>query len=621
MALMGNTDVEAALTSGSMQFRDDGSSFSSLPDSVQDQEPFFQSAYSQSQTQLDHKQAQKEFLYKETVSLLPMIHKKLKAKAYTQGGQDFEMLFEFFDANHDGMLTNEELRVAVRRNLGIPPAVLSDRHIRLVFNALDEDKSGSLELGEFVDFLIRGPAALKITEEMVEAATKDIKLTTDQKMPWLKRRQKALTSLKRMYPRRLGREVHEKEPETDFGWVPEVSHRAEVKLSDGAWHACEVTAGPSLLDGTFTVNLPEVVSTGRTLVKRGRLVPEVLSGADLILTQKWKKTQKKDPLAALNKVDTFPCRKHAYVPLSQLRPQMLHRHSGKLGPEFDVGDEVEAEDRATRRWYPATVTAQPNLRRKQTATTVTEYDVAYAQPVFGNERHRVTLEAARTGLETRVRRRAGASERAEALCIGLRSSSEAQRCVAAAEARSLARERQNHAALREAKLHDALAYALELYHKQQQQGQGQGQGQSGGGGGSRPTTAISASVRIKTPGTPTRAIHTPERRVATPEFPAAASTASAAAATQQEQKQKQAAETLTLDAAPSPSLLETAAAAVGGGGLTQSAPSLLLPPIVKSPSPQKVDLDTAQRRRKELFINLSSALRMLKQKKVGKYFS
>ena len=55
--------------------------------------------------------------------------------------------------------------------------------------------------------------------------------------------------------------------------------------------------------------------------------------------------------------------------------------------------------------------------------------------------------------------------------------------------------------------------------------------------------------------------------------------------------------------------------------MTQSAPSLLLPPIVKSPSPQKVDLDTAQRRRKELFINLSSALRMLKQKKVGKYFS
>ena len=544
--------------------------------------PSFTSAYSNASFSKAHDSAQKEWLYRETLSLLPLIHAKIEAKAYTAGGQDFEMLFEYFDLNRDGKLTNEELRIAVRRNLGIPPAVLSDRHIRLVFNALDEDRSGSLELAEFINFIMKGPEALQITEEMVVNATKEIKLTRDQKMPWLKRQHKAVKALKKMYPRRLGHVKHEKEPETDYGWVPEVSHGAEVKLADGEWHTCEISAGPSLVDGSYTVKLPELKPTSRTLVKGGRLVPEVLTGANLVLAKKWAKTQKKDPLAALNKVDTYPTRMHAYVSLDNLRPIMLKRHHGKNGPEFEIGDEVEAQDRASQRWYPASVIAQPDLRKKQTAATLGEYDVEFNAAVFGNERHRRVTQTNLEALKIPVRRRAGVGERAEAVCIGLRSSSEAQRCVAAAEARSLARDRLHHAELNTANLPGALEYALDIFLKQQSATPS-----------SRPTTG--AFARIMTPGTPG------ERRIATPDISS---------------PQRQA-EMMTIDtpeAPTSPGLLATAAQ---GLSATASAPALptSLPPIKEKQGAAD------EKRKNQLLMNLTAALRMLKQKKTGKYFT
>ena len=76
--------------------------------------------------------------------------------------------------NSDGELTYEELRISCRKTLGISPAVLSDKHIRLLFSALDDDQSGNLDLDEFVDFLIRGPNAVrdKIDASMAKKAAK-----------------------------------------------------------------------------------------------------------------------------------------------------------------------------------------------------------------------------------------------------------------------------------------------------------------------------------------------------------------------------------------------------------------------------------------------------------------
>ena len=516
-----------------------------------------------------------------------MIHKKLEAKAYVRGGQDWEMLFEFFDTNHDGKLTNEELRVAVRRNLGIPPAVLSDRSIRLLFNALDEDQSGSLELGEFVSFLIEGPAALKITEAMVADASRELKRTRDQKMPWLKRQAKAVKALKKMYPRRLGHVKNEKELETDFGWKPEISHKAEVKLSDGEWHNCEVTAGPALLDGSYTIELPKLPQHARSLVRGGRLVPEVLTGSQRVLTEKWMAAQKKDPLTKDAKIDNFPVRKHAFVRAKNLRPKMLHRISGKLGPEFEVGEKVEAEDRRTGRWYPAEVIAQPDLKKKHTRKTLCEYEVNFVPPMLGNEAHRIIPVEAHQGEGIKVRNRADVGERAAAVCHGLRSSSEAQRSVAAVEARSLARDRSQHHVLHETNLPEALEYAIELFHREQSLVPGTRQSNE---------SRIGAFARITTPGTPQ------EKRITTPDITAtqtqSESVPSHAEAIQQSDR----------------GLLQTV-------NTSQSASSL--PPLefhYQQPSSAAAAADV-KRRNKEIYINLTSALRMLRQKKVGKYYN
>ena len=78
---------------------------------------------------------------------------KLRAAAYAQGGIDWEKLFHHYDRDNKGTLDYVEFRSAVRRDGKMNATTLHDKDLQLIFQKVDYDESGEIDLQEFTAWL------------------------------------------------------------------------------------------------------------------------------------------------------------------------------------------------------------------------------------------------------------------------------------------------------------------------------------------------------------------------------------------------------------------------------------------------------------------------------------
>jgi hypothetical protein len=64
----------------------------------------------------------------------------------SDGGPDYEKLFRHYDRDNSGALGWPEFRALVRKDGRVPERLVSERQLRLLFDMLDLDQSGALEL-------------------------------------------------------------------------------------------------------------------------------------------------------------------------------------------------------------------------------------------------------------------------------------------------------------------------------------------------------------------------------------------------------------------------------------------------------------------------------------------
>lgn len=76
-----------------------------------------------------------------------------QAASYSNGGQDWSKLFRHYDRDNDGGLTFDEFRRAVRRDAKITRTMLSDQQLHSVFDYVDEDGGGEIDLDEFTQLM------------------------------------------------------------------------------------------------------------------------------------------------------------------------------------------------------------------------------------------------------------------------------------------------------------------------------------------------------------------------------------------------------------------------------------------------------------------------------------
>ncbi len=91
-----------------------------------------------------------DFVWKGRTNLL---RRKLESAAYTFGGLDYVKLFHHYDRDNSGGLEFDEFRRAVRKDVKVGPNEIPDNELRELFNGVDEDKSGTIDVEEFVELL------------------------------------------------------------------------------------------------------------------------------------------------------------------------------------------------------------------------------------------------------------------------------------------------------------------------------------------------------------------------------------------------------------------------------------------------------------------------------------
>lgn len=85
---------------------------------------------------------------------LELLREKVRSTSYTGiNGCELDVLFRRFDKSGDGQLDEEELRMALRRTLRIPPSVISNAQVSSLIAMLDKDRTGFVGISELVDFL------------------------------------------------------------------------------------------------------------------------------------------------------------------------------------------------------------------------------------------------------------------------------------------------------------------------------------------------------------------------------------------------------------------------------------------------------------------------------------
>ena len=81
------------------------------------------------------------------------IRQKLRAQAYGPNGVNWNKLFHFYDRDNSGALQFNEFKNAVRKDGKMNQQLLSDRGLQFLFDRVDKDKGGTIEIAEFIRWL------------------------------------------------------------------------------------------------------------------------------------------------------------------------------------------------------------------------------------------------------------------------------------------------------------------------------------------------------------------------------------------------------------------------------------------------------------------------------------
>ena len=81
---------------------------------------------------------------------IKQVRNKLKAAAYSSGGVDWHRLFKHYDRNNTGELNLIQFKRALRSDAKISVSILPDNSVRHLFNTIDLDGGGSIDVDEFI---------------------------------------------------------------------------------------------------------------------------------------------------------------------------------------------------------------------------------------------------------------------------------------------------------------------------------------------------------------------------------------------------------------------------------------------------------------------------------------
>jgi len=87
-----------------------------------------------------------------------LVRKRIRAHSYTTAGQDWSISFDAFDKSHDGYVEFSEFRVGVRKIINIPPLVVPDKDLMMIFRHIlkDEEQQDWMSATNFHDFMEGG---------------------------------------------------------------------------------------------------------------------------------------------------------------------------------------------------------------------------------------------------------------------------------------------------------------------------------------------------------------------------------------------------------------------------------------------------------------------------------
>lgn len=107
-----------------------------------------------------------------SAEVLDKVRSRIKAASYAGHlGSEVKALFNRFDADGSGVLEPEEVRMALRTALRIPPSVISDEEIFKLCKLIDHDQSGHVSISEIIDFLGPTPKVSRRTGRQSILAT------------------------------------------------------------------------------------------------------------------------------------------------------------------------------------------------------------------------------------------------------------------------------------------------------------------------------------------------------------------------------------------------------------------------------------------------------------------
>ena len=108
----------------------------------------------------------------DTDEMIASAMHKLKLLSTYNDRVDFSTLFDYYDVDGDESLSLREFRMALRRDAQIAPAHMSNEEIEELFNQIDTDRSGSVELKEFEEWMATEEETQPPIDQLLESAMK-----------------------------------------------------------------------------------------------------------------------------------------------------------------------------------------------------------------------------------------------------------------------------------------------------------------------------------------------------------------------------------------------------------------------------------------------------------------
>jgi len=99
------------------------------------------------------------------LALQRKIRSKFKAVAHTGKGVQLDVMFGKLDKDNSGLLNFDEFSTAVRKQLRLTRADISDKEVQTFFQWMDVDNAGSIELEELIEFVgVETPRETPLTD-------------------------------------------------------------------------------------------------------------------------------------------------------------------------------------------------------------------------------------------------------------------------------------------------------------------------------------------------------------------------------------------------------------------------------------------------------------------------